>query len=187
MKDAKGHGSDARGGDATRTQGGKQMFGRKPTPNERAQLGQMTKAFSAFAGEMNKSGDVGAAHQAAVNAVGQPAPAPNFRMNSYTHEIVDPQGNVAARLNLGKTRGVAVDYPPHSNDRTNSGTAGISRSSGPSIHDAVSMANYRARGTGSFPAEHIGGALHFLTGKDFAGHTVNRVTTGGKKYGHLEE
>lgn len=71
-KDAKGHGSDARGGgdSTTRTQSGRQMFGRKPSPGVQKQLGQMTQAFSAFAGEMHKSGDPAAAHQAAVKAAG---------------------------------------------------------------------------------------------------------------------
>ena len=97
-----------------------------------------------------------------------PAPAPKYSMNSYTHEIVSPTGEVAARLKLGKNNGLGVDEGKG---------GGISRSGGPSIHDAVSMPDYLAskKGGNSFPAEHISGALRFLTGKDFAGHTVRRV------------
>lgn len=162
MKDALGHGSNSRGGgDATtRTQSGLQMLGRKPTPGEQKQLGQMTKAFSTFAGEMNKGSDVAAAHQAAVNAVGG-----KFRLNSFTHEIVSPSGDVSARMRLGKNNGLSVDARD---------TGEISRSGGTAIHDAVAMADYRAT-KGSFPAENIGGELHYLTGNEFKGHTVRRV------------
>lgn len=138
-------------------------FGNPLSKEARAAQGQlsgMTKAFSAFAGVMNHSGDSNAAHQAAVNAVGKP-----FRLQSYTHEIVDPKGEVVGRMKIGKNSGFAVD---------SRGTGSISRSGGPSIHNAVSMADYRARDKGSFPSEHIGTELHYLTGNDFAGHTIRR-------------
>lgn len=176
-KDAKGHGSESRGGsdyakDASgkmgynpKVQGGLRMFGRQPTSAEKTANSQAVKNFSALAG----------AHSAGVAAVGQPPAAPKFGMKSYTHEIVSPTGDVAARMNLGKNSGLAVDYPAGA--RGSSGMSSISRSGGPSIHDAVSMPDYRATKSGgnSFPAEQIGGALHFLTGNDFAGHTVRRV------------
>jgi hypothetical protein len=62
MKDAKGHGSEARGGgDYARSasgkpgynpkvQGGQRMFGRQPTPAEAAANSQAVKNFSALAG-----------------------------------------------------------------------------------------------------------------------------------------
>ena len=167
-KDAKGHGSESRGGDYAKSAsgkpgynpmvGGKRMFSRQPTTAEAAANSANVKAFSAFAG----------AHSAGVAAVGQPAPTPKFNMNSYTHEIVSPTGEVAARMNLGKNRGFGVDEGKG---------GGISRSGGPSIHDAVAMPDYLAsrKGSTSFPAEHIATPLHFLTGNDFAGHTVRRV------------
>ena len=175
-KDAKGHGSDARGGPASY-----QNVSTKPLVSNAMRdrlaaarndpnhpLGALTNAVSGAIARGEATPIVGVpAHDQGVAAVGQPQPAPNFRMNSFTHEIVDPQGNVAARMNLSKNSGVAVD----------NGRGEISRSSGPSIHDAVSMPDYRAgkSGSNSFPAEHIGGPLHFLTANDFAGHTVRRV------------
>ena len=165
-KDKGGHGSEKRGGGDYAPSasgkpgynpmvGGKRMFGRQPTSAEAAANSQAVKNFSALAG----------AHTEGVQAVGQPAPAPNFRLNSYTHEIVSPTGDVSARMRLGKNNGLAVD----------DGKGGrISHSGGPSIHDAVAMPDYTAKG-GSFPADHIAGALHFLTGTDYSGHTVRRV------------
>ena len=169
-KDAKGHGSEGRGGGDyaksasgqpgynPRVQGGQRMFGRQPTSAEAAANSQAVKNFSAMA----------AAHSSGVAQVGQPTPASKFNMQSYTHEIVSPTGEVAARMNLGKNRGFGVDEGKG---------GGISRSGGPSIHDAVSMPDYLAstKGSNSFPADHISGALRFLTGNDFAGHTVRRV------------
>ena len=83
-------------------------------------------------------------------------------------QIASRAGEVAARMNLGKNRGFGVDEGKGE---------GIHRSGGPSIHDAVAMPDYLAskKGSNSFPADHISGALHFLTGNDFAGHTVRRV------------
>ena len=147
-KDAKGHGSDAHGGS-----------GHTPEP----------PFVSRFAGQGVNYLEPGAgAHTQGVQQVGQPTPAKSFRMNSYTHEIVSPTGEVAARMNLGKNRGFGVDEGKGE---------GIHRSGGPSIHDAVAMPDYLAskKGSNSFPADHISGALHFLTGNDFAGHTVRRV------------
>ncbi len=92
-----------------------------------------------------------------------------FGLTSHTHEIVAPNGHVAARMRLGKMNGLRIDT---------GGKGGLVGSGGPSIHDAVAMAEYsRTRGAPgtSFPAEHIAGPLHFLTGKDFAGHMVRRV------------
>lgn len=107
-------------------------------------------------------------HSMGTQNIGQ-----KFRLNTFTHEIVSPTGEVAARMRLGKMNGVAVDQP---------GTAEISRSKSPSLHDAVAMADYRATGggggkntSGRFPAENIGGELHYMTGNDFTGHTVRRV------------
>ena len=133
------------------------MFGRQPTTAEAAANSQAVKNVSALA-----------AHSSGVAQVGQPAPAQKFNMNSYTHEIVSPTGEVAARMNLGKNNGFGVDEGKG---------GGISRSGGPSIHDAVSMPDYLAskKGSNSFPADHISGALRYLTGNDFAGHTVRRV------------
>lgn len=73
-KDAKGHGSEKRGGGGYNPvmQGGQRMFGRQPTASERGQLSQMTKAFSAFAGTMNKGGSADDAHAAATLAAGHP-------------------------------------------------------------------------------------------------------------------
>jgi hypothetical protein len=203
MKDAKGHGSDKRGGDYApsassktpvynpKVQGGKRMFGRQPTASEAAANSANVKAFSGFVrglqpmtAEQQKDLlgrttplDSGA-HSSGVQSVGHPEPAPNFRLNSYTHEIVSPSGDVAARMKLGKNSGLAVDYPAGAR-AAGKGSYGpqISRSGGPSIHDAVSMPDYRATkaGSNSFPAEQIGGPLHYLTGNDFAGHTVRRV------------
>jgi hypothetical protein len=204
-KDAKGHGSEKRGGGDYAPSasgkpgynpmvGGKRMFGRQPTPAEKAVNSANVKAFSAFAGAKNPydGGPLvpgytshGAmrlqaamransnppiveipAHSAGVAAVGQPPAAPNFRLNSYTHEIVSPTGDVSARMRLGKNNGLAVDKGD-----------GIHRSGGPSIHDAVAMPDYMAsqKGGNSFPADHIAGALHFLTGTDYSGHTVRRI------------
>ncbi len=147
MKDAKGHGSNKSTESGSFTQGIQPM-----TPEQAHQL---------------LGRPLPAAHQAAVQNATTPQAQPPFRMQSYTHEIVDPQGNVAARMKLGKSNGLAVDARD-----------GISRSGGPSIHDAVSMPDYLANNhidKGSFSADKISGALHFLTGKDFAGHTVRRV------------
>lgn len=147
MKDALGHGSNARG-----------LAGQKMTAAEQRKSGAVDAAFHP-------------SHQNAVNAVGG-----QWRLNSHTHEIVSPTGEVAARMRLGKNNGLAVDVP---------GMGKIHSSGGPSIHDAVAMPDYRAgkealnshimSNKGSFPAEHISGALHFLTGKEFPGHTVRRV------------
>jgi len=149
-------------------QGGKRMFGRQPTAAEAAANSANVKAFSAFAG----------AHSEGVQKVGQPAPAPSFRLNSYTHEIVSPTGDVVARMRLGKNNGLAVDHPAGAR-AAGKGAYGpqISRSGGTAIHDAVAMPDYRAslKGSKSFPAEHIGGELHYLTGNDFAKHTVRRI------------
>lgn len=103
----------------------------------------------------------GAAHQSAVNKVGGP-----WRLNSHTHEIVSPAGEVAARMRLGRNNGLSVDVP---------GTGRIHQSSGTALHDAVMMPDYRARDKGHFPADHIGTELHYLTGNDFTGHTVRRI------------
>lgn len=96
----------------------------------------------------------------------------NFRLNSHTHEIVAPNGDVAARLRIGKNDGVAVDVK---------GMGQITRSSGPSLHDAFAMAAYRAKG-GNFSAESV--PLHYLTGNDFAGHTIREAAAvkGKRKY-----
>ena len=221
MKDAKGHGSEKRGGGDyapsasgkpgynPRVQGGGRMFGRQPTAAEKAANSANVKAFSNFAAGQNATppgvgprqaamarleasgkipagtlstvaGLLGAgAHTQGVQAVGQRPAAPNFRLNSYTHEIVSPTGEVTARMRLGKNNGLAVDYPAGPRGGTGNGSHApqIARSGGPSIHDAVAMPDYMAsqKGSNSFPAEHISGALHFLTGNDFAGHTVRRV------------
>jgi hypothetical protein len=202
-KDAKGHGSEKRGGGDYAPSasgkpgynpmvGGKRMFGRQPTPAEKAVNSANVKAFSALAGapagvgprqaamaRLEASGKIPAgtlstvagllgagAHTQGVQQVGQPPAAPNFRLNSYTHEIVSPTGDVSARMRLGKNNGLAVDKGD-----------GIHRSGGPSIHDAVAMPDYMAsqKGGNSFPADHIAGALHFLTGTDYSGHTVRRI------------
>jgi hypothetical protein len=203
MKDAKGHGSDARGSNetsASRTNArqdkiwdtAKRLQAARNNPDH--PLGALTAvtnrnvaAGGAIAGvgprqpamaRLEASGKIPAgtlstvagllgagSHTEGVQKVGQPAPAPKYSMNSYTHEIVSPTGEVAARLKLGKNIGLGVDEGKG---------GGISRGFGPSIHDAVSMPDYRAKG-GSFPAEQISGALHFLTGNAFAGHTVRRI------------
>lgn len=215
-KDAKGHGSEKRGGGDYAPsasgkpgynpvmQGGKRMFGRQPTATEAAANSQAVKNFSALAGggQSNVSPRQAAmarlegagilqpgtlkavatilgadvpAHGTGVSKIGQPAPASNFRLNSYTHEIVSPTGDVSARMRLGKNNGLAVDYPAGA--RGSSGMSSISRSGGTAIHDAVAMPDYLAskKGGNSFPADHIGGELHYLTGNDFAGHTVRRI------------
>jgi hypothetical protein len=208
MKDAKGHGSDKRGGGMTPVQSEnapfKSRFAGKGVnylePNDPRGIGRRQAAMARLeasgkipAGTLKTvAGILGAdkqqapfgrmqpgispeeaaaftgAHSKGIQQVGQPTPAPSFRMNSYTHEIVSPTGEVAARVKLGKNNGLAVDEGKG---------GGISRSGGPSIHDAVAMPDYMAsqKGSNSFPADHISGALHFLTGNDFAGHTVRRV------------
>lgn len=192
MKDAKGHGSEARGAYGAPvvpgyTSKGAQLLqavmARSKNPlivgipagvgPRQAALARLEASGKIPAGTLKTvAGLLGAgSHSQGVQQVGQPAPAPKFNMNSYTHEIVSPTGEVAARMNLGKNRGFGVDEGKG---------GGISRSGGPSIHDAVSMPDYMAslKGRDSFPAEHISGALRFLTGNEFAGHTVRRVNKG---------
>lgn len=169
-KDAKGHGSEKRGGGSYNpvTQGGKRMFGREPTAAEKGQLSQMTAAFAAFAGATNQGKGPGEAHTAAVAAAHGVQTSQldkgAFRLQSHTHEIVSPGGEVAARMRLGKSNGLAV------NPRGDK----IARSGGTAIHDAVGMADYRAK-EGHFPSSHIDTELHYLTGNSFPGHTVRRV------------
>lgn len=186
-KDAKGHGSDKRDGGQTSGHTPEAPFVSRFAgkgvnylePNDPRGIGRRQAAMLRLeaAGKIpagtvkTVAGLLGAgagAHTQGVQQVGQPTPTPNFRLNSYTHEIVSPTGDVSARMRLGKNNGLAVD--------TGNGEK-ISRSGGPSIHDAVSMPDYRAsqKGSTSFPADHISGALHFLTGNDFAGHTVRRI------------
>jgi len=175
MKDAKGHGSNARGIVGTFTPDAKHMYNHLRNSGVPHRLA-VDRTFTAFPGKTQMTN----ADAAAALASGpKSAPAPvhdawsntpggdrtDWRLNSHTHEIVSPSGDVAARMRLGKNNGLAVDVP---------GQGKISHSGGPSIHDAVAMPDYRAKG-GSFPADHISGALHFLTGKDFSGHTVRRV------------
>jgi hypothetical protein len=167
MKDAKGHGSNARGGSDD-------AIARKQLQDR----GVAAKDMPARPGDAAASAglyDI-PSHQSGVSQVGQPAGQPNFRMNSYTHTINDPQGNEVGRLSLGKNNGLALDLGE-----------GIKRNSGMAIHDAVAMPAYRAAKSGadSFPAEHIGTELHYMTAKDFSGHTINRTVAGGKKFGHL--
>jgi hypothetical protein len=87
-----------------------------------------------------------------------------WRLNSHTHEIVAPNGEVSARLRVGKHNGIAIDHKGKE----------IDHSSGTALHDAVAMAHYRSKGN-DFPAHHIAGELHYLSGKDFADHTVKSV------------
>jgi hypothetical protein len=148
MKDAKGHGSDPRGGAMTPVQAENAPFkSRLPGPH------------------YLDPHDPRGAHASAVNQVGQG----RFRLNSFTHEIVSPTGDVVARMRVGKMNGLAVDQR---------GVGEIARSGGTAIHDAVAMAGYQKN---EFPAEHIGGELHYLTGNDFKGHTVRLATSGPNK------
>jgi hypothetical protein len=149
-KDAKGHGSEARGG--SNDVPGYTSRGAKL-------LQSVMRASAARTGNQPIVGIP--AHGAGVAQVGGP-----WHLNSFTHEIVAPSGDVAARMRLGKNNGISVD--------TGEKIGSISRSGGTALHDAVAMADYRAP-KGSFPAEHIGGELHYLTGNEFAGHTVRRV------------
>lgn len=132
----------------------------------------------------NPRGSVGdAAHASGVNQIGQPQSPTKWRMNTYTHEIVSPAGDVVGRMRLGKSNGGAFDFSGRPDL-----PQGVHYFSGPAMHDDVAMAGYRSAksgGGGDFPAEHIGGALHFVSGDDFAGHTVRRTPAGGKKYGSI--
>lgn len=161
-KDAKGHGSDARGGSMASARSVDPNRGRN-TPATHAALNQARAEYQA-------------AHQTGVAAISQPAESPKFGMNSYTHTINDPQGSEVGRMRLGRNNGVTLDFGE-----------GVQHNSGMAFHDAVAMPAYRAAkgGGDSFPAEKIGGELHYMTGKDYAGHTINRTVAGGKKFGHL--
>ncbi len=92
-----------------------------------------------------------------------------WRMSTATHEIVTPTGTVAARLRIGKNYQLAVDDPSDDKIRYGSGNA-----FGYHVSYNITTAR-RASGSDVFPADVIGGELHYFTGRDYTGHTIRPI------------
>ncbi len=84
-----------------------------------------------------------------------------WRLNTHTHEIVEPTGVVVARLRISQNGQMALDSGKG---------AKIDHSGGSAAFGYHTL--YCIMGRGTFPADDIGCELNYFTGNDFAGCTV---------------